>query len=128
MVFLKTIVPAAVVTPPGGTLAMPVFTLRLLKSSFTPVGPIAPGTPPGPIRTSPLLSGRSSASTDPFAVMLTKIIARHRDNEDRYRLIRSKLFISYFLGWVDAWSWEKAGGPRRQGLVSRVKSPPLPSG
>src|SRR6267378_1700303 len=96
-VFLKTTVAAAVVAPPGGTLAMPVLTLRLVKSSFTPVGPIAPGTPHGPIRTSPILSGGSSAITAPFAVRLIEIIAQHSENRERDRLIRSKLFISYFL-------------------------------
>src|SRR2546430_377243 len=113
-VFLKTIVPAAVVTPPGGTLAMPVSMLRLLKSSFTPVGPIAPGTPPGPIRTSPILSGRSSASTAPFAVMLTEIIVRHRDIKERIRLILSKFFISYFLG-----GWMHGVGRRQEPRVSK---------
>src|SRR6267143_872735 len=97
-VFLKTTVAAAVVTPPGGTFAMPLLTLRFVKSSFTPVGPIAPGTPHGPIRTSPMLSGRSSLITAPFAVRLIKIIAQHSENRERDRLIRSRLFISCFLG------------------------------
>src|SRR6266852_3956983 len=114
-VFLKTTVAEAIVAPPGGTLAMPVLTLRLVKSSFTPVGPIAPGTPHGPIRTSPMLSGRSSVITAPFAVRLIKTIAQQRDNRERDRLIRSKLFISYFLGfrWTHC---EKAVAPRQQGL------------